>query len=146
VNRERVAERFLAMAGYQTYCPRIKERGAVRVLFPGYLFVTAAAGWYTARWTVGVVGLIGLEGCEPSRVGDVVIDAIRKRERNGLVVLPPPPGLRHGDRVRITRGVFAGHLAVFDGMRPHERVAVLLQLLGRVGHVELAKADIVAAP
>jgi hypothetical protein len=30
-------------------------------------------------------------------------------------------------------------LAVFDGMRPHERVAVLLQFLGRV---ELAKADI----
>jgi hypothetical protein len=28
---------------------------------------------------------------------------------------------------------------MFDGMRPHERVAVLLQLLGRV---ELAKADV----
>jgi hypothetical protein len=46
------------------------------------------------------------------------------------------------DRVRITRGIFAGHLALFDGMRAHERVAVLLSLLGRV---ELPKGDIVSA-
>jgi hypothetical protein len=44
--------------------------------------------------------------------------------------------------VKITKGLFAGQLAVFDGMRPHERVAVLLALLGRV---ELAKGDVAAA-
>ena len=49
---------------------------------------------------------------------------------------------RFGDRVRITRGVFAGQLALFDGMRARERVEVLLQILGRV---ELPKGDIVSA-
>jgi transcription antitermination factor NusG len=56
--------------------------------------------------------------------------------------LPPPPDFQRGDRVRITRGIFAGQLAPFDGMRPRERVAVLLQLLGPV---ELPKGDIVSA-
>jgi hypothetical protein len=46
------------------------------------------------------------------------------------VALGKAPGFRHGDPVRITRGVFTGQLAVFDGMRSHERVAVLLQMLG----------------
>jgi hypothetical protein len=43
--------------------------------------------------------------------------------------------------VRIVRGVFTGQLALFEGQRPHERVALLLQLLG---HVELPKGDIEA--
>jgi transcription antitermination factor NusG len=130
------------MAGYETYCPRIRERGAVRVLFPNYLFIVATAAWYTARWTVGVAGLIGFDGREPTRIADAVVAELRTRERNGLVELPSPPGFRRGDRVRITRGVFAGQLARFDGMRSHERVAALLQLLGRV---ELAKGDIAPA-
>jgi transcription antitermination factor NusG len=82
-----------------------------------------------------------LDGVQPAKVPDKVIADLKRRERNGLVELPLPPGLRRGDQVRITRGVFAGQLALFDGMRPHERVAVLLQLLGRV---ELPKGDIEA--
>ena len=132
------------MAGYQTYCPRIKERGAVRVLFPGYLFVTAAAGWYTARWTVGVVGLIGLEGCEPARIADAEIGGIRAREKNGLVVLAAAPGLQRGDRVLIKRGPFSDHLGLFEGQMPHERVAVLLTLFGAQRRIELPKGDIAA--
>jgi hypothetical protein len=34
------------MAGYGVYVPKIKERGAIRVLFPNYLFITATTtGW-----------------------------------------------------------------------------------------------------
>jgi hypothetical protein len=69
-----------------------------------------------------------------------VIADLRSRERNGLVELPPT-GFHRGDTVRISRGFFVGQLAVFDGMRPHERVAVLLQLLGRV---ELPAGNIAA--
>ena len=37
---------LLAMAGYGVYVPKIKERGAIRVLFPNYLFITATTtGW-----------------------------------------------------------------------------------------------------
>jgi hypothetical protein len=64
---------------------------------------------------------------------------LKGRERDGLVELPPPPSFQRGDPVRIVRGVFTEQLALFEGQRPHERVAVLLHLLGRV---ELAKRNI----
>ena len=47
-----------------------------------------------------------------------------------------------GARVRILRGPFTGHLAIFADMRPRERVEILLQLLGGEQRVTLAKKDI----
>ena len=96
---------------------------------------------HTARWAPGVIRLV-LDGDRPARVPDRVIAELKRRERNGLVELPPPPGLRRGDRVRITRGVFAGQLGLYAGMRGHERVVVLLAVLGGV---ELPKGDIEGA-
>ena len=52
------------------------------------------------------------------------------------------PGLRRGDRVRITAGPFENHLAIYAGMKGSERVAVLLAMLGSVQRVELARRDI----
>ena len=59
--------------------------------------------------------------------------------RNGLIELPKRPGLKSGDQVRILRGPFAGYLGLYAGMRAHERVLVLLALLGGQQGVELAK-------
>jgi len=149
-NRERLAGHCLGLAGYPVYLPRIRVKRVLpkrkivaqaAPLFPGYAFVLIELQWHAARWSPGIVRLV-LDGDRPARVPDKVIAELRGRERNGLVELPPPPGFRRGDTVRITRGLFYGQLAVFDGMRPHERVAVLLQLLGRV---ELPKGDITAA-
>ena len=80
-----------------------------------------------------------LDGDRPARVPDT--GCLPIRECDSLVELPPPPSFQRGDPVRIVRGVFTGQLALFEGQRPHERVAVLLQLLGRV---ELAKRNIAA--
>ena len=97
-------------------------------LFPGYAFVLVELQWHRGalvpwRAAPGARAAIG-----PARVPDRVIAELRGRERNGLITLPPPPGFHHGDRVRITRGVFAGQVGLYStGMRPHERVAVLLQ-------------------
>ena len=109
-------------------------------LFPGYAFVAIMLQWHAARWCPGIRGMV-MDGDKPAKVPDAVIDDLKKRERDGLIELPPPPGLQRGDRVRIVRGAFAGQLALFDGMRSHQKVpAVLLQLLG---HVELPKGDVV---
>jgi transcriptional antiterminator RfaH len=137
------------LAGYQTYLPRIRVRRitqsrkvSVRTspLFPGYAFVLIELQWHAARWSPGVLRLV-LDGDRPARVPDKVIADLKGRECDGLVELPPPPRFQRGDPVRIVRGVFTGQLALFEGQRPHERVAVLLQLLGRV---ELAKRNIAA--
>ena len=66
----------------------------------------------------------------------------RSRERDGLIELPKAPALQPGDRVRITSGPFSGHLALYQGMTPRERVAVLLQLLGGQQRTELAASAI----
>jgi len=57
---------------------------------------------------------------------------------NGLIELASPPALRRGARVRILRGPFSGHLAIFAD-KPRERVEILLQLLGGEQRVTLPK-------
>ena len=90
-----------------------------------------------ARWSPGVVRLV-MDGITPAVVPDTVVTSLKTREVNGLIELPPPPRFRRGDRVRILHGPLAGQLGLFAGMKPRERVAVLLTLLGGSRRVELA--------
>jgi len=80
-----------------------------------------------------------MDGGRPARVADQIIDDLRKRERNGLIELPKRPGPKPGDQVRILQGPFAGQLGLYAGMRAHERVLVLLALLGGQQRVELPR-------
>ena len=86
-----------------------------------------------------------MDGIRPARVADQIIDDLRKRERNGLIELPKRPGPKPGDQVRILQDPFAGQLGLYVGMRAHERVLVLLALLGGQQRVELPRGDIEAA-
>ena len=143
--REAAAQHFLQLAGFTVYLPRLRQHRVnhgrkVEVrppLFPGYLFVEIVVGWWQARWCPGTLGLVMNCGV-PVRVPDGVLDAIRARERNGLVELPRLPRFKPGDTVRIGRGAFQGHLALYDGQPAPERIAVLLQLLGAERRLELA--------
>jgi transcriptional antiterminator RfaH len=83
-----------------------------------------------------------MDGLRPAKVPDSVIEEIRSRERNGVVVLPTREEFKVGDRVKVMHGPFAGHLGLYAGMRPHERVLVLLALLGGQQRVELPKDSI----
>jgi transcription antitermination factor NusG len=112
-------------------------------LFPCYVFVLIELQWHTARWAPGVVALVTSAGL-PVRVPDAVIAEIRSRERRGLVELPKP-SLRRGDRVRVVRGVLERQLGLVAGMRAHERVAVLVSLLGSPRQVTLPVRDVEAA-
>jgi transcription antitermination factor NusG len=80
------------------------------------------------------------DGEQPARVPDEIIAEIKARERNGLVLLPSQ--LRRGDPVRILRGPLREQLALYDGQAPHERVAVLLSLLGAQQRVRLPGRDV----
>jgi transcriptional antiterminator RfaH len=150
--RESAAQHFLQLAGYTVYLPRLRVVRARHgrkterrpVLFPSYLFVLVQSGWWSARWCPGVASLL-TSGDAPMPVPDVLIAEIRSRECNGLVELPRRDGFKAGDRVRVTQGPLLGHIGLYAGMRPHERVLVLLGLLGAEQRVELPKADIEAA-
>jgi transcription antitermination factor NusG len=66
------------------------------------------------------------------------------RERRGAIELAKPPQFRCGDRVRILRGPLQGHLGIYAGMKPRERVEVLLRLLGSEQRVIMAKQNVEA--
>ena len=73
---------------------------------------------------------------------DNVIAELRSRERGGLIELSKPRGPRIGSRVKVTTGPFAGQLGIFAGMKPHQRVEVLLTLLGGQQRVSLSRETI----
>ena len=149
--RETVAKRFLELAGFEVYVPRVREKRVRRrrkidvilPLFPTYAFIVIEQQWHRARWSIGVAALI-MDGEHPARVPDQVIAGIRAREVRGAVELPKSSGLKPGDHVKILGGPFRGHLALYAGMKPHQRVEVLLALLGSQQRVILPRADVEA--
>jgi transcriptional antiterminator RfaH len=148
-NRESIAQHFLQAAGYTVYLPRLREYRVShgrkietrKPLFPAYLFVEIITGWWQARYCPGTLGLV-MNCDQPARVPAVVVDDIRQREINGAIELPRPPRFKRGDSVRIVGGAFAGQLAVFEGMKPRERVEVLLGFLGGSQRVTMAQCDV----
>ena len=147
-HRTQLALHLLGLNGFTTYAPRIRtprttpnQRGE-SWLFPGYAFVWIELQWHGARWAPGVVRLVSSGGAEPAKVPVSVIDDLKARERNGFVQLPKVRGLERGDKVRVTHGPLNGSIAIFDGMRPHQRVAILLTMLGGQQRVEVPKASI----
>src|SRR5215469_2620231 len=145
-NRTRLALHCLnKVAGYEIYNPQLREQRrrygrkimGVSQLFPAYVFVLIVSGWWNARWSPGVVRLV-MDGELPAKVPDDVIAEIRSRERNGLVELPKPRGLAPGTRVRVLQGPLQEQIGLLAALRPHERVLVLLHLLGGQQRVDLA--------
>jgi transcriptional antiterminator RfaH len=138
-NRVSLALHCLKLSGYRVYAPRLRtyrvSHGGRRVeerplLFPSYAFVLVVTGWWQARWAPGVIRLIMAGDATPAAVPEAVIEDLKGRETDGLINLPPAPKFRPGDRLRVVSGPFAGHVGLYAGMKPRERVEVLLAILG----------------
>jgi transcriptional antiterminator RfaH len=153
---ETKASQHLVRQGFDTYLPRyLKRRRHARKidtvampLFPRYLFVaidTQIQRWRSIQSTVGVLRLV-TNGNEPVAVGENIIDALRRREDvNGFVKLDQAPSFSAGDKIRVASGAFSDVLGLFEGLADHERVAILLDLLGRKVRVMLDADMVVAA-
>lgn len=82
---------------------------------------------------------------EPLAVAGEVVEALRRRENGaGFVKLDQRPHFSMGQKIRVLEGVFTDLLGLYDGMPDHDRVAVLLDLLGRKVRI-LVDAEAVAA-
>ena len=152
---ETKAVEHLNRQGFETYLPRYlkRRRHARRVetvaapLFPRYLFVAvdmATQRWRSIQSTIGVTRLVS-NGDDPAAVHDNVVNGLKVREERGFVQLTRRPRFANGDHVRVLDGVFATCLGLFDGMTDGERVAVLLDLLGRKVRIVLDDLSIAAA-
>jgi transcriptional antiterminator RfaH len=156
VHAEAKAQLHLGRQGFETYLPRyLKRRRHARrtetvaaPLYPSYLFVTfnpAIHRWRSIQSTVGVTRLV-CNGDMPATMDDAIVNGLKGRENaQGFIELARRPQFAAGDQVRVREGVFSDCLGLFESMGDRERVAILLDLLGRKVRVLLDEELVVAA-
>ena len=155
-NAEHKAVAHLAHQGFRTYLPRYlkRRRHARRVdsvaapLFPRYLFIEidmAVQRWRSIYSTVGVSRLV-CNGEHPAPVPQRIVDELMSRQNeSGFIQLDCLSRFRIGDKIRVLEGAFYDCRGIYNGMSDHERVGILLDLLGRKVRVLLSAEAIAAA-
>jgi transcriptional antiterminator RfaH len=155
VNGEAKATQNLQHQGYEVYLPRYLKRRrharkidfTAKPLFPRYMFVAvdlATQRWRSIQSTFGVTRLV-CNGEDPAAMPEGIIAALKAREDDkGFVKLDLTSPFAPGDKVRVLEGAFTGNAGLFNGMADHDRVSILLDMLGRKVHV-LLDADMVTA-
>jgi transcriptional antiterminator RfaH len=155
VNGEAKAAQNLLRQGYEIYLPRYLKRRrharkvdfTAKPLFPRYMFVAidmASQRWRSIQSTFGVSRLVS-NGDEPATVPEGVVRALKVREdEKGFIRLDSKPTFAPGDKVRVLAGAFLDSAGLFNGLADHDRVSILLDMLGRKVRV-LLDADLVVA-
>jgi transcriptional antiterminator RfaH len=155
VNGEAKAAQNLLRQGFDIYLPRYLKRRCharkidyvAKPLFPRYMFVAidvATQRWRSIQSTFGVSRLVG-NGDDPATVPEGVVSALKAREdERGFVKMDFKPTFAPGDKVRVLAGAFMDSAGFFNGLADHDRVSILLDMLGRKVRV-LLDADMVAA-
>jgi len=148
VNAEAKAARNLLQQGFDIYLPRyLKRRSHARKieriaapLFPRYMFVRidiAAQRWRSIQSTFGVSHLL-FNGDEPAAVRNEIVQRLKEREgSDGLIQLDRRDAFAVGDKVRVLAGAFTDSLGLFEGLADRDRVAILLDFLGRKVRVSI---------
>lgn len=141
----------LVAQDYDAYCPMVLESlerqgrrvRVERALFSRYLFVHIVDRWQSILGTRGVSSMI-MEKDAPVLIEEGIIASIKARETlSGYIALPEKRArFKRGNRVRIERGPFSGAHALVEGMPSHQRVRVLMHLLGRETRVDLSAEDL----
>jgi transcription elongation factor/antiterminator RfaH len=137
--KEEVLWKQLRSQDFEVFFPRLKVQPInprarkLKPYFPGYMFVHVdldEVGISTFQWMPHAIGLVAFDGV-PATVPENLVHAIKKKvEQIAAAGGEVFDGLKPGDQVRISDGVFAGYEAIFDTRLPgSERVRVLIQML-----------------
>ncbi len=146
--KETVVEKRLINLSLEVFLPWLRCRRRVgsrhhwvlAPLFPGYLFcrLDLVRSGKAARYAPGVKDFVRF-GNRIAEVGEDVIKALLARCPEGVAEIRLQ-SYRAGEPVRIREGLFAGLEAVFEReMTGSERVAILLELLGRQTRLVLSR-------
>lgn len=60
--------------------------------------------------------------------------------------MPCSAPFQPGDKVKVKNGPMSGFPALVSAMRPHQRIEILLRMLGGLQRVELAATDLKLLP
>ena len=146
--KEEVALQNLARQRFAGFLPRYRatrqharQRYEVLTpLFPGYIFVRFNpddAPWRSINGTRGVLGLVGPRLARPVAMPASAIDNIMARCRNGIMT-SLLECLEPGAVMRVISGPFADQLVTIEALDGHDRVRVLLKILGADQPLDLA--------
>jgi transcriptional antiterminator RfaH len=150
------ASTHLVRQGYQIFLPRYlrRRRHARRVdivpaaMFPRYLFVAidrSVQQWRCIHSTFGVTRLV-CHGDDPVPVPVGIVEGLQQRvDEEGYIRLDLTPRFAPGDKVRVLDGAFTSAVGLFERMTDKQRVAVLLDLLGRKVRVTIDVESVAAA-
>ena len=132
----------------EVFLPRIRFKRATRkgtawvteALFPGYLF--AQFDWEACLRLVqhsrGVRGVVHFGERWPAIPGEIISELQQSVGETGLRTIPE--SFAAGDEVEITEGAMRGLRAVVTRILPgRERIAVLMEFLGRQTMIELPR-------
>jgi transcriptional antiterminator RfaH len=152
--KEPVVKHEVSLFVQDVYLPllRTKRRGLGRLieriepLFPCYLFARFRLNeaHYRLMHSPGVTGIVCL-GAEPCEVDASIVQEIKSREMDGVIVANPQMFWPR-QRVTITKGAFRGIEGLFERyLSSAERVAVLMDTIGRHNVRAILKVDEIAA-
>ncbi len=142
------AHEHLCRQNYQAYLPRYakvvrharRTHRVLRPMFPSYLFVTldlTVQGWRSIRSTIGIADIVRF-GDHPASLPPGFIESLTSQEDNeGNIHFALSNRLKCGDPVAILSGPFSRLVGVCEKMNEDERIAILLDLLGRKVRVRL---------
>jgi len=140
--KEAQVERLFTEGGFKVYCPKHLDEKRVKPFFPGYAFLAFAhPGQYqTVRYTRGVKRIVGNDD-GPIPIPPEVIESLKARERDGLIVLEkygPEPLV--GDEIEVMEGPLRGLKGVFQKeIGDRERVMILLNYVSYQGLLLIEK-------
>jgi transcription elongation factor/antiterminator RfaH len=139
-NKEKEVEKRLSDLRIEVFLPWMRTRRRIGSrfhwvlipLFPGYLFcrLDLLESGKVARYAPGVKDFLKF-GNHIAEVGGAIVTSLRERCPEGIAQIELMSA-KPGDPVKINEGPFSGLEAIFEKkMKGSERVAVLLEILGR---------------
>jgi len=149
---EDVALQNLERQGFEVYLPLVetlKRKKGLQVsvitpFFPRYLFVRfdcSADDWGPIRSTRGVCGLVKFGGL-PKPVPPQLIEILKNSENSERIQTIELPCWKPGEEVAIEQGPLAGYSCIFMERRSGDRVAVLLNIVGKASQTVLPIQDL----
>lgn len=143
--QEQVAIINLKNQNYNVYCPTAVINNKNVALFPGYLFIHLDSNldnWSPIKSTKGVINFVRF-GLSYAKLADSVIDFIKSNEITTIEKIKNLNSFKPNDSVQITEGVFKNCMAIFKSFKSHDRVILLMKLMGQEQTINIEKTSLI---
>ncbi len=138
--------------GYPIFYPKLIKRlrrngrrtcSAIFPLYPGYFFAWVEAHWSSILGANGVAGLL-MQGDQIATVREKAMTELKSQcNKNGVYLNPAKPHFQKGQKVKVSSGVLAEKIGIFEGVIGQQDAA-LFNLLGAQTRVLFKEGTLVA--